>query len=195
MEESVQFLQIQTYIVDGTRRIVFWTEQKKFLDMYGSDTWHIFESPVFQPSKVFVCHPSYVTAGIRMKIPCYKFLCNLLECWCQFLPGSTERTWQGINPSCADIADETVDFTFCSLIMFFLHSTPEISVINLSQITIDDRLVKIHHAFVQMLPDHKIRPSYKQQLCGDTVPCLHQGSLVAFQQSFNWYFFSCYHNK
>ena len=105
-----------------------------------------------------------------MKISCYKFFCDTLKLWRQLLPCATKRTGQGVNSSCEDIADKTVNLAFGSLIVFLLHMVFEIFVINLTHIAIDDGLVEIFQACVQMPPDHKFRPSYQQQLCGNAVP-------------------------
>ena len=91
--------------------------------MYRSNTRYIAESLFLQPSKVFVRHPSYITAGVWVKISCYKFFCEALKFWRQFLPCATKRTWQSINPPRADIADKTVDLAFGSLILLLREKT------------------------------------------------------------------------
>ena len=96
--------------------------------------------------------------------------CDLLKLWCQLLPCSTKHTWQSINSPGADTADKTVNLTFDPLIVFLLHITLKVFAVNFTHIAIDDGLIKIYQAHVQMPLDYKFRPSYQQQLCGNAVP-------------------------
>ena len=93
-----------------------------------SNSCHVNESLPFQPVKIFVRYPPNATAGIGMKISCYKFLCDLFKLWRQFLPCPSKRTRQRINPPDANIADKPVDFSLSPLIVLLLHIALEILI-------------------------------------------------------------------
>ena len=153
--------------------------------MYRSNTSYIGKTLFLQPSEIFVCCPSYITAGVWVKASCDKFLCNLLKLSCQLLPCSPKCTRQRINSFGADIADKTVNLTFGPFVMFLLHIALEIFVINFARIVIDDSLVKIYQTCVQVSPGHNLCPPYQQEPRGKAIPGLRQSCLIAFQQSLN----------